>query len=249
MKRGCYIMTFRKVVIEKTKEVKEIKLAKVEIAQFVNVADCTNFVALVEKRILAMQRNEYAKTIGTINDKLFSGEIPTEEDKEKAEDAKVAIELIDKTLEKLNPIATDNDMIISIVACFILKKSYYLPVAELDKLLRKFQSVLINEKGTLVLDESVRSVFSEIKKTLATTCECYNTSKDSTFKEFKPRFNDRLVINLCQWFYNEIKLNATTGCFEPNYRTDTSKDGKINYSPLQSEVQKMVMSVMQSNNK
>lgn len=242
------MLEIRKVQILKNKDSKEIKLVKENLGELVNVADSKNFVANVEKMVLSMQKIDYVKNVNAINELLFSGETPTDEQIEKAEDSKVAIDLIDKALATIETIDTENNAIIHIVACHLLNKSYYLGVAPLDTLLRSFQSVLISDKGTLVLDESVRKVFTEIKKELGKVAECYNTSKDSTFKEFKPRFNDRHVIDLCMWFYDDIKRDVTNGLFNVTFKTD-AKSGKTNYASLQSYVQRLVLMLMQRNNK
>ena len=241
------VLNIRKVQILKNKDSKEIKLVTENFGELLNVADNKNFVANVEKMVLSMQKLDYQKNINLINELRFSGETPTDEQNERAEDSKIAIALIDKALESIDAINTENKAIIHIVACHILGRSYHVGVATLDTLLRKYRSALVNDKNELVLDDSVRKVFVEIKKELGKVAECYNTSKDSIFKEFKPRFNDRHVIDLCHWFYDDIKRNSESGMFNTTFKTDGTK--KTNYTPLQSYVQRLVLMLMQRNNK
>ena len=243
------MMNMRKGQILKNAEGKEYKLSIENFGDLVNVANNGNFTAHVEKLVLEMQKLDFTKNINAINELRFSGELPTAEQLEKAEDSKFMVELINKALSELSPseVVEDNKSIIHIVACHILNRSYHVSVAHLDALLRSFQGVLISTDGKLVLDDSVRKVFSEVKKELAKVCECYNTTKDGTFREFKPRFNDRHVIDLCMWFYKDITRNAETGLFNVTFQTDGKT--KTNYAPLQSYVQRLVLMLMQRNNK
>ena len=240
-------MEFKKIIVNVNAEVREVVESKELVAPFTNVADEKSFVELVQRTMLEIQKREYNKTIDTIFDLKMSGETPTREQIEKAENAELALKRINVLLETPCTITHDSKLI-NILANNLLNKSYALPVARIDALLRDYHKSLVDSDDKVTIDGStqqklITSIKQEVKKALSV----YDTDKDAIFKKWSINLNNRDIVNLCSWFYADITRNKETGVFSGKYQTDGNK--KTNYAPLQAYLQRLVFMRLQHTTK
>lgn len=236
-------MEFKKIVVNVNADTKTVAEQKELVAQFANVADSDAFVALVQRSMLQIQARDCEKSIGAVKDLLMSGETPTLEQLEKADNADMILKRINALLAE--PCKLEHDSkIINILACHILGKPYALAVATVDKLLRDYHASLVDSSDNVTIDGTtqqkiITTIKQEVKKVLAV----YATEKDSIFKKWSINLNNRDIVNLCSWFYADIVRDKDTGVFHGKYQTDGNK--KINYAPLQAYLQRLVFMRLQ----
>lgn len=231
-------MEFKKISVNVTTEAKEVITNVETVAPFNNVVNESAFVAMVQRNILDIQRNEYGKAITAVKECLFSGETPTAVQIEKAECASLAIPVIDKLLTELEEVKHDSTLP-NILACHLVNRSYFLPVATVDKLLRDYHASLVDSSDKVTIDgatqqKAITAIKQEVKRVLAV----YSTEKDSIFKKWSINLSNRDIVNLCSWFYKDITRNKENGVFSGQYQTDGGK--KVNYAPLQGYLQRLV---------
>ena len=236
-------MEFKKIVVNVTADSKEVAEQIELVAPFANVVDTDNFVKLVQRNMLLIQQREYNKAIDTIFDLRMSGETPTAEQIAKAECAELALVKINALLAEKTAVEHDSK-IINILASHILNKSYALPVATIDKLLRDYHASLVDGNDNITIDgatqqKMITAIKQEVKRTLAV----YSTEKDSMFKKWSININNRDIVNLCAWFYSDIVRDKETGIFRGKYQTDGNK--KANYAPLQAYLQRLTFKALQ----
>lgn len=236
-------MEFKKIMIEKNADSKAVVETKELVAPFTNVVDEKSFMELVQRTMLQIQKRECQKSIDTIFDLRLSGETPTSEQLEKAESSSMMLLHINKLLE--TPCTLEHDSkLINILANNLLNKSYALPVAKIDALLRDYHKSLVDTDDKITIDGStqqklITSIKQEVKKAL----DVYATEKDAIFKKWSINLNNRDIVNLCSWFYADITRNKETGVFSGKYQTDGNK--KVNYAPLQAYLQRLVFMRLQ----
>lgn len=240
-------MEFKKIIVNANAEIREVVEQIENVAPFTNVADEKAFTELVQRTMLEIQKREYNKVIDTIFDLKMSGETPTKEQIEKAENAELALKRINVLLATPCTIEHDSKLV-NILANNLLNKSYALPVAKIDTLLRDYHKSLVDSNDKVTIDGStqqklITSIKQEVKKTL----EVYATEKDSIFKKWSINLNNRDIVNLCSWFYADITRNKETGIFSGKYQTDGNK--KTNYAPLQAYLQRLVFMRLQHTTK
>lgn len=236
-------MEFKKIVINATAETKEVAEQIELVAPFQNVVDTDSFTKLVQRNMLQIQQREYKKAIDTIFDLRMSGETPTIEQLEKAENASMALKRINALLAEECKVEHDSK-IINILACHILNKSYALSVVTIDKLLRDYHTSLIDSDDKITIDGATQQkLITAIKQEVKKTLSVYSTEKDSIFKKWSININNRDIVNLCSWFYADITRDKETGVFRGKYQTDGNK--KVNYAPLQAYLQRLTFKALQ----
>lgn len=240
-------MEFKKIIVEVNADSKEVKEQIEIVAPFTNVVDEKAFTELVQRTMLTIQKREYNKTIDTIFDLKMSGETPTKEQIEKAENADLALKRINVLLATPCTIEHDSKLV-NILANNLLNKSYALPVAKIDTLLRDYHKSLVDSNDKVTIDGSTQQkLITSIKQEVKNTLEVYATDKDSIFKKWSINLNNRDIVNLCSWFYADITRNKETGVFSGKYQTDGNK--KTNYAPLQAYLQRLVFMRLQHTTK